>query len=148
MRPVGRDPAGDQYPALHSRIEVSVLDGKHVLATATSYVSSGRRGVRVEHVRPRTNSIFGDYFIPGHASDAAPLIYLGGSSGGLETDNVASLLAAHGNPVLSLAYFWTGPCRTTAQHPARILRRAIDWLRRQPQVHGRRVVVAGEHLRR
>jgi dienelactone hydrolase len=145
MRPVGRDPAGDQYPAVHSRIEVSVLDGKHVLATASVVRLLRPPGVRVEHVRPRTTSIYGDYFIPGHASDAAPLIYLGGSSGGLETDNVASLLAAHGNPVLSLAYFsepgLPGQLRNI---PLEYFRRAIDWLRRQPQVHGRRVVVAGE----
>ena len=58
---------------------------------------------------------------------------------------MASLLAAHGNPVLSLGYFsepgLPGQLRNI---PLEYFRRAIDWLRRQPQVHGRRVVVAGE----
>jgi dienelactone hydrolase len=47
--------------------------------------------------------------------------------------------------VLSLAYFSEPGLPAQLQSiPLEYFRRAIDWLRRQPQVHGRRVVVAGE----
>jgi dienelactone hydrolase len=144
MRPLGTASADDQFPAVRSTIRVSVLAGTRVLATSTAVRLLRPAGVRVEVVRPGASSIYGDYFIPAHGSNGVPVLFFGGSEGGLRTTAVASLLAAHGHPTLALAYFAEpGLPAALRDIPLEYFGRALDWLRRQPQVHGRRIVVAG-----
>jgi dienelactone hydrolase len=144
MRPVGAVSPDDRFPAVRSTIRVSVLAGGSVLATSTAVRMLRPAAVRVEAVRPRANAIYGDYFIPAHGSNGAPVLVFGGSEGGLRTTVLASLLAAHGHPTLDLAYFaepgLPGKLRNI---PLEYFRRALDWLRRQPEARGRPIVVAG-----
>jgi dienelactone hydrolase len=144
MTPVGAATGAVFPPSARSTIHVSVLAGARVVATATAVRLLRPPGVRVEAVRPPHASIYGEYFVPARESQAAPVLFFGGSEGGLATADIASLLAAHGHPVLALAYFAEpGLPAQLREIPLEYFRRAIDWLRAQPQVHGRRVVVGG-----
>jgi dienelactone hydrolase len=145
MRPVATVSPDDRFPAVRSTIRVSLLANGRVLATSTAVRMVRPAGVRVEAVRPRASSIYGDYLIPAqHGSNGVPVLVLGGSEGGLRTTLLASLLAAHGHPTLALAYFAEpGLPADLRDIPIEYFRRALDWLRRQPQARGRRVVVVG-----
>jgi dienelactone hydrolase len=70
----------------------------------------------------------------------------GGSEGGLAWPvlHAASLLAAHGHPALALAWFGEPGLPARLRNiPLEYFRRGLEWLRAQPQVHGRRAVVEG-----
>ncbi|UYY75838.1 acyl-CoA thioester hydrolase/BAAT C-terminal domain-containing protein [Sphingomonas sp. R1] len=98
----------------------------------------------------REDGIVGRFHaVPGtHAATA--VLLLGGSEGGLPPARDADDLARNGHPVLALAYFknWQGqpaglPASLT-EIPLEYFFRAIDWLKRQPQVDPRRVVIIGQ----
>jgi dienelactone hydrolase len=75
-----------------------------------------------------------------------PVLVTGGSEGGLDpfVRLAASLLAAHGHPALALAYFGEPGLPAQLRNiPLEYFRRALEWLRARPDVHGRRVVVEG-----
>src|SRR5262249_13143366 len=104
MSPVGDPKPGDDYPRWRSTIRVSVLAGAKVLATASAVRVLRPDAVRMVDVRPAKASVYGEYFVPARAS-GVPILYLGGSAGGLPWYTAPALLAAHGHPVLALAYF-------------------------------------------
>jgi dienelactone hydrolase len=144
MRPVSAVPLGDRFPAVRSTIRVSVLADGRALATSMAVRTLRPAGVRVKAVRPGASAIYGDYFIPARGSNGVPVLVFGGSEGGLRTTLLGSLLAAHGHPTLALAYFAEpGLPAKLRDIPLEYFRRALDWLRHQPQARGRRVVVAG-----
>jgi dienelactone hydrolase len=146
MSPVNGDPESDDFPRPRSTIRVDVLDGSRVLATATAVRVLRPGNVRVEVVRPKAARIFGDYFVSARRSTAAPVLIMGGSEGGLSPSVTAParLLAAHGHPTLAIAYFGEPGLPAQLRNiPLEYFGRALEWLRAQPQVRGRRVVVAG-----
>jgi dienelactone hydrolase len=146
LKPVDGYPPSDDFPRLRSTMRVDVLDGTHVLATATAVRVLRPAGIRVELARPKQTSIYGDYFVPARRSDAVPVVVMGGSEGGLwlGVREAASLLAARGHPTLALAYFGERGLPAQLRNiPLEYFRRALEWLRARPDVHGRRVVVMG-----
>jgi dienelactone hydrolase len=146
MTPVNGYPESDNFPRPRSTIRVDVLGRGHVLATATAVRVLRPAGVRVERARPKQTSIYGDYFVPARRPDGVPVIVMGGSEGGLYVGVriAAALLAAHGHPALALAYFGEpGLPAQLRSIPLEYFRRALEWLRARPEVHGRRVVVQG-----
>jgi dienelactone hydrolase len=146
MSPVNGDPEGDAFPRPRSTIRVDVLDGGRVLATATAVRVLRPGNVRVELVRPKVARIYGDFFVSARRSTGAPVLIMGGSEGGLSPSVLAParLLAAHGHPTLAIAYFGEPGLPAQLRNiPLEYFRRALEWLRAQPQVRGRRVVVAG-----
>ena len=146
MTAVNGYPAKDSFPRVRSTIRVDVLDGTHVLATATAVRVLQPSNVRVEQVRPKATKIYGDYFVPARQSNAVPVVVIGGSEGGLGFYGLqaASLLAAHGHPTLALAWFGEPGLPAQLRNiPLEYFRSALEWLRAQPQVHGRRIVVEG-----
>lgn len=98
----------------------------------------------------RENGIVGRFHAMPDAHAATAVLLLGGSEGGLPPARDADDLARSGHPVLALAYFknWQGqPAGLPAglsQIPLEYFFRAIDWLKRQPQVDPRRIVVVGQ----
>lgn len=98
----------------------------------------------------RQDGIVGRFHAMPDAHAATAVLLLGGSEGGLPPARDADDLARSGHPVLALAYFrnWQGqpqglPASLTAI-PLEYFFRAIDWLKRQPQVDPRRIVVVGQ----
>jgi dienelactone hydrolase len=68
----------------------------------------------------------------------------GGSEGGIGGELVASLLASHGYPALSIAYFGEpGLPRGLAEIPLEYFTRALRWLVGRPGVDENRLVVFG-----
>jgi dienelactone hydrolase len=144
MHPLGARLADDSYPAVRSTIRVSVRSGARMLAAASVVRLLRQPDVEVVPLRPYADSIYGSYFVPPRASRAAAVVVFAGAEGGLATEAAASLLAAHGHPALALAYFGERGLPSRLEDiPLEYFRRAIVWLRRQPQVQRRRVVVAG-----
>lgn len=98
----------------------------------------------------RQDGIVGRFHAMPDAHAATAVLLLGGSEGGLPPARDADDLARSGHPVLALAYFrnWQGqpqelPASLTAI-PLEYFFRAIDWLKRQPEVDPRRIVVVGQ----
>lgn len=104
----------------------------------------------VQTVPIRENGIVGElHYAPG-AERRTTVIMLNGSDGGIPSATDAADLARSGYTVLSLAYFqnWSGePDGVPAalrEIPLEYFYRAIDWLKRQPQVDGRKIVLMGQ----
>jgi dienelactone hydrolase len=141
MRPVDGSPSADGYPRMRSTIRVTVLDGRNVLAEATAVRVLRPPGIRVKDVR---GPIYAEYVTPPGSARGAPILFLGGSEGGLPNPAAPFLLAAHGHPVLVLAYF-SEPGLPARLHniPLEYFQRALEWLGARPELHGRPIVVAG-----
>ena len=73
------------------------------------------------------------------------VLVLGGSEGGLQgSQPLASRIAEHGVGALALAYFGApGLPQTLEKVPLESLQAGIDWVRKQPGMTGRRLVVLG-----
>lgn len=63
-------------------------------------------GASMRPLSPTTDGVFGQLYLPPRGAAAGPpALVFGGSEGGLSTARTAALLASHGHPALSLAYF-------------------------------------------
>lgn len=119
------------------------------LASAT-LIAPAALAADVLTVPIRQNGIVGElHYAPGAARRTA-VIMLNGSDGGIPSGKDADDLARSGYTVLSLAYFknWSGkPDGVPAalrEIPLQYFYRAIDWLKLQPQVDRRKVVLMGQ----
>jgi dienelactone hydrolase len=144
MDPVGTRKRGDTYPSARSTIRVSVLDGARELATGTAVRILLPPGVRVREIELKAAGIVGRYFRPAGRANGAPILFLGGSEGGLPDSLPPLLLAGHGHPVLALAYFSVPGLPPQLKNvPLEYFQKGLEWLRAQPEAHGREIVVAG-----
>jgi dienelactone hydrolase len=89
---------------------------------------------RMEDVRE--GGLVGTLFTPAGPAGAFPgVIVLGGSEGGLGSEDVAALLSSHGYAALALAYFGAqGLPPSLEEIPLEYFGRAIDWMMRQRSV--------------
>lgn len=133
--------AGGGYPVV---LEVSV-GNRPVAATRVRRQSDSEAGVRERVLRPDEDGVYGTLFLPADTSRRRPaVVAFGGSEGGQGMDFTGSLLAAHGYPVLSLAYFAApGLPPTLERIPIEYFARAAALLRRQPGVDPRQVLAWG-----
>ncbi len=144
VRPAGAVVPGDRFPPVSSTVRVTASAGGRVVAstTATRYVAS--RSVRIEDERLARHGFYGEYFRQGSTGRRPGILFLGGSEGGLPNPYAASLLASHGFPVLTLAYFGEpGLPAKLERVPLEYFERALRWLSEQPGVDPRRIVVCG-----
>lgn len=87
--------------------------------------------------------IVGTFFYPEKMQAGPTIITLNGSSGGI-TAPVSQLLASHGYAVLALGYFgMPGLPATLEKIPLEYFQRAIQWLKKQPQVDPKRIALWG-----
>ncbi|HEX8418495.1 MAG TPA: acyl-CoA thioester hydrolase/BAAT C-terminal domain-containing protein [Sphingomonas sp.] len=104
----------------------------------------------MQTIPTRENGIVGELHYASDAQRRTTVIMLNGSDGGIPSAKDADDLARSGYTVLSLAYFknWSGkPDGVPAalrEIPLEYFYRAIDWLKAQPQVDSRRVVLMGQ----
>jgi pimeloyl-ACP methyl ester carboxylesterase len=89
------------------------------------------------------DGLAGAYFAPSPRSHGPAVLQIGGS-GGSYGHLPAALLASHGSPTLSLAYFKEpGLPQTPKDIPLEYFAKALRWLAAQPGVDPRRVIVYG-----
>jgi dienelactone hydrolase len=94
--------------------------------------------------RPNRVGFFGEWHTPKGARHHTAILLFGGSEGGLYATNLADTLAAHGYPVLHLAYFAEpGLPQTLTNIPLGYFEHALEWMARRPQVDPNRIVTWG-----
>lgn len=119
--------------------------GRQVAATSTHRQSPLEAGLTTRQLRPAEDGVYGELFTPANTGvRRAAVLLLGGSEGGLSMGFPAELLAAHGYPALSLAYFKEpGLPSGLANIPLEYFTKALAVLRRQPGVDPKHVLVFG-----
>jgi dienelactone hydrolase len=145
-------PAGDVThtyflePATGYDVTLAASVAGRKVATATTHRQSWQQaGVTKRQLRLAADKVYGELFTPAHTGTPHPAVLLfGGSEGGLSMGDTAGMLAAHGFPALSLAYFKEpGLPPTLADVPLEYFTRALALLRRQPGVDPKHVLVFG-----
>src|SRR5262249_50552790 len=120
------------------------LDGKTV--SSRNLLREARTTDVVERHLALSNAGFiATYFTrPKTLSRRAAVLLFGGSAGGETRDLEASLLASHGYPALSIAYFGEpGLPQELADIPLEYFVNALNWLRAQAEVDPQRILVSG-----
>jgi dienelactone hydrolase len=131
-------------PRFTREITISVLSDGRTLATTHARRIVAPASVAVRELRPRRVGLYGEYHVPATAAKHRAVLLLGGSEGGMPNGYVASLLAAHGYPVLALAYFGEpGLASALEKIPLEYFQRALTWLRLQPEVDPNHITVVG-----
>ena len=136
MRPAGRAEFFD--PPLHGPSAVTLSVGPAHATLERRFVG---HGVGMRRLGVKHDGVAGTLFTPPRPRGPAVLV-LGGSEGGDSQQSVAALLASHGHPALSLAYFRApGLPKRLTRIPLEYFARAARTLRRRSGAA--RVVVLG-----
>ncbi len=142
LRPV-RKPAADDYLPWAGRLTITAR------TTKTEVTTRARRSLQPSSVsirdeRPNRVGFYGAWLTSPGMKHRPGILLLGGSEGGLPLYPAAYLLAAHGYPVLALAYFRVpGLPPTLLRIRLEYFEHAIEWMRSQPQVDPAHVVPYG-----
>src|SRR5262249_39300304 len=92
----------------------------------------------------RESGLVGTLFTPPGEGPFPGIIVLGGSEGGLNSEDVAALLSSHGYTVLALAYFGAeGLPDSLKEIPIEYFKRAIDLMLSRPFVRRGGVALVG-----
>ncbi|MFC9972320.1 acyl-CoA thioesterase/BAAT N-terminal domain-containing protein [Spirillospora sp. NPDC127200] len=151
MTPADGDPEQSMFipadpntrPAYAVRLEVAA--GGRVLARQTLERRWLADGVTRKSFTVAADKIAGELFLPpASAGRRTAVLLFGGSEGGNTGRRDAALLASHGHPTLSLAYFGApGLPSTLRDIPLEYFARAARTLAAQPGVDSKRIVVWG-----
>lgn len=102
-----------------------------------------------------TNGLVGKFYAapagPAQPRRRAAVLMLGGSGGGYPDPKAARAMAEAGYPVLALAYFRGFSGATLTSLPAQLkdipleyFFKAIDWMKKRPEVNPKKIVLMGE----
>jgi dienelactone hydrolase len=142
LRPVRESAAADYLP-WSVQVTITARTG------STRLTKRARRivqppSVSITNERPGRVGFYGAWLTSSNMKHHPAILLLGGSEGGLPLDPTAYLLAAHGYPVLALAYFRVpGLPPSLLQIPLEYFQHALEWMRSQPQVDPAHVVPYG-----
>lgn len=127
------------------RVEALPADGDRLTATFRRALTSAVTPPRRRDLTKVADGLVGTWLLPPTAGPPAPaVVLLGGSEGGVPDDAEAAELAARGHPVLLLGYFAApGLPQKLERVPLEYFRRALEWVRDQPEVDPEAVVVNG-----
>ena len=133
---------GTTGQSVHLRVTVG---GKQVAATTVQRQSAAAVGVRSRRLEVASTGVRGTMFLPSDTTRRRPAVLaFGGSEGGESMDFSASMLAAHGYPALSLAYFAAPGVPANLENiPLEYFARALRLLATQPGVDPSHVLVWG-----
>jgi dienelactone hydrolase len=136
------------YPHLHSDwptdLTVSASSGHASASVHAERVIRVSSQVVTTDERPRGVGFYGEWIRPPHVRQHTALLLFGGSEGGLSQRTLAMILAAHGYPVLQLAYFAEpGIAQGLYDIPLEYFERALRWLAKQPETDPNRIVSFG-----
>lgn len=145
MQPTKPSPADAYFWGGERRFTVAVRAHGHTLASTVFRRRFSARALRLQHTTLHGNGFIADYWAPGSLSGERPAILaLGGSEGGGGPYLPAALLAAHGDPTLSLAYFnEPGLPQTLSRIRLEYFAQALRWLRGRPHVDPNRILTLG-----
>jgi dienelactone hydrolase len=143
LQPTPGTPA-DAAPHFSQLITVTATVNRRRLATAQARRFVAPASVAIADERLAQTGLYGEYFRPSAPAAHAAVLLIGGSGGGLPNGYAAGLLASHGFPVLSLAYFGEPGLPSELQRiPLEYFQHALEWLARQPEVDPERVAIVG-----
>ena len=126
------------------RLTASVA-GKQLASTVAHRQSPRVAGVTERSYRPATAGIYATLYLPAKQTGRRPAVLaFGGSEGGESQDLAAELLASHGYPAMSLAYFAEpGLPATLTEIPLDYFAKALAVLRAAPGVDPGHLLVSG-----
>ncbi len=126
------------------RLTASVA-GKQVASAMVHRQSPRAAGVTERSYRPSATGIYATLYEPAQLTARRPAVLaFGGSEGGESQDLAAELLASHGYPAMSLAYFAEpGLPATLTNVPLDYFAKALAALRAAPGVDPAHVLVSG-----
>ena len=132
------------FPYFNRTIVLSLGAGAIELASTHIDRNVDVDDVVIEQKRPKQTGLYGEYYRPRGMRRHAAVLFLGGSEGGVPDGGSAALLAAHGYPVLALAYFRTpGLPRELKRIPLEYFRDAARWFAKRREVDPKRIVLVG-----
>lgn len=105
--------------------------------------------IKTRKVTLAKDGLEGTYIVPAGAKKHAAILLFGGSDGGLSqyVTCLGTVLAGHGYPVLTLAYFAApGLPPEPVKIPLEYFARGLRWLRAQPEADPRHLVIYGISL--
>jgi dienelactone hydrolase len=150
MAPPASAPAGDTalFPARSADLAVRLtasIKGKQLASTVAHRQSPWMAGITTRSYRPASSGIYATLYLPAQQAGRHPAVLaFGGSEGGEDQDLLAALLASHGYPAMSLAYFAEpGLPGTLTDVPLDYFAKALTLLRAAPGVDPEHVLVSG-----
>ncbi|WP_267898433.1 acyl-CoA thioesterase/bile acid-CoA:amino acid N-acyltransferase family protein [Actinomadura harenae] len=147
MNPPGGGPVLDAFspPTSSYSVTISVTSHGHRLAERTLTRQWIGTGVTHKPLTLAADKVYGDLFLPPPGTPRHPAVMLiSGSGGGEFPPEVASLLASHGYPAMSLAYFGVPGLPPALQNiPLEYFTRAARLLASQPGVDPAHLVALG-----
>jgi dienelactone hydrolase len=150
----GRAVLVDYYPYAHLHLApAGGWPSRFTITVSSGHAEASTHGVRLldlpsmvvtQDERPAKVGFYGEWVRPPHAHHHTAVLLFGGSEGGLSQRFLATVLAAHGYPVLELAYFAEpGIAQGLYDIPLEYFERALRWLARQPAADPSRIVTWG-----
>jgi len=131
-------------PSFSESITLTAHAGGRRLATTQARRFVAPSSVAIVDERLPQTGFYGEYFRPAATPAHAAVLLIGGSAGGLPSGYAAGLLAAHGFPVLSVAYFSEpGLPNALERIPLEYFQHALEWLAGQPEVDAKRIAIVG-----
>lgn len=145
MHPIGRAPAGAYFWARgQMRFTLSVDAEGKTLASTTFTRRFSASALTTRPLSLNRDGISGQFVYPPGATRRPAVLLLTGSQGGVPSPLLSGILAARGYPVLALGYFkLPGLPQQLLRIPLEYFQRALEWLRRQPQVDPKGIIVLG-----
>lgn len=138
------------YPQLNAlagwpkNLRISVSSGGDTVSELATRAPVDPATLLTSFEDPAKVGFYGEWVRPKRAHRHTAILLFGGSEGGLAQQSVATTLAAHGYPVLHLAYFGEpGLPRALLRIPLEYFEHALEWLRRQPAADPKRIVTLG-----
>jgi dienelactone hydrolase len=117
------------------------IEGK-TIATTEITRSFIKPNIKVSDVRE--NGLVGTLFTPADKKDLPAVLVLGGSEGGLSSEDVAAMLANHGYATLALAYFGAENLPQSLEEiPLEYFKKAIDFLQQKDFIRKNGVAILG-----
>jgi len=144
MKPSRSDPAGAYIWTTSHRLRFELTVEQHGRQVAARTFGRGFAGGLTERrLSFAEDGLVGVFYAPLHAHRRPGVVIFGGSEGGYHT-LIGALLAAHGYPTLSLAYFARPGLPENLEHiPLEYFAKALRWFAARPQVDAARIAVGG-----
>src|SRR5581483_1134536 len=144
MKPSRSDPAGAYIWTTSHRLRFELTVEQHGRQVAARTFGRGfAGGLTGRRLSFAEDGLVGVFYAPLHAHGHPGVVIFGGSEGGYHT-LIGALLAAHGYPTLSLAYFARPGLPENLEHiPLEYFAKALRWFAARPQVDAARIAVGG-----
>jgi dienelactone hydrolase len=143
MQPVGGSGDAGMLPATVSHVAISIVSAGRVVAATTLTRRMSASNVRTTELSFAKDGLVATFYAQPSTSRRPAVLQLGGSGSG-DASPGGALLASHGFPTLSLAYYGAPGLPTYLQNiPLEYFETALQWLASQPSVDPNRITLIG-----